>query len=205
MCRNAFEVYGSAATGFLATHPIDFVAESVGRLVSDADIEVVDRDGHRLPVGQTGHIRCRGAGISQGFYGPAAEPSVGREGFDAGWYYPGDIGSLSADGFLCLKGRAGDVIVRRGIEIYPTDIEEIYLAHPAIAEAAAVAACGTSGESDPGIENRLRRRARRAGSSGTDPALPAPDPARAVPGSVLSAGAIAKDRQRQDRPGTTLP
>jgi acyl-coenzyme A synthetase/AMP-(fatty) acid ligase len=138
LCANSYEVYGSAATGFLASHQIDAHPESVGRPVRDVEIEIVDKEGNRVAAGRTGHVRCRGPGISQSLYGSSAAETSGSEGFVAGWYYPGDLGGIDGEGFLTLKGRVADVIVRRGVEIYPTDLEEIYLAHPSVREVAVV-------------------------------------------------------------------
>src|SRR5262249_15672362 len=56
----------------------------------------------------------------------------------AGWYSPGDLGRFDADGFLYLPGRAKDVIIRGGVNIYPAEIEATLIAHPAVAEAAVV-------------------------------------------------------------------
>jgi acyl-coenzyme A synthetase/AMP-(fatty) acid ligase len=137
---NAHEVYGSAASGFLASHPIDVQPDSVGRPVADVEMEIVDQAGNRLPPERTGHLRFRGPGISKGFYAEAAAETAISEGFRGGWYYPGDLGAIDADGYLRLRGRVADVIRRRGVEIYPPDIEEVYLAHPAIGEVAVVGA-----------------------------------------------------------------
>jgi acyl-CoA synthetase (AMP-forming)/AMP-acid ligase II len=136
--RNAFEVYGSAATGFLASHKINLAADTVGCIVDDVEVEIVDHQGNLVPAGQTGHIRCRGPGISHGIFGPVAEPPVGNEGFRNGWYYPGDLGVLAYDRFLTLRGRAADVILRNGVEIFPGDVEQAYLGHSAIGEVAVV-------------------------------------------------------------------
>jgi acyl-CoA synthetase (AMP-forming)/AMP-acid ligase II len=147
---NSYEIYGSAAAGFLSSHQIDAHADSVGRPVGDVEIGIVDKDGQSLAPGRTGHIRCRGAGISQGFFGQApGEP--GAEGFFGGWYYPGDLGAMDENGYLTLKGRVADVIRRRGVEIYPPDLEEVYRAHPAIGEVAAVGARTHSGGDDPQV------------------------------------------------------
>ena len=147
LCGNAYEVYGSAATGFLSVlTPGEFDARgrSVGRPVDDLEIEIVDSHGERVGRAQTGHLRCRGAGVSQGFYGEPANHGAG-EGFHGGWYYPGDLAAIDGDGYLTLTGRLADIIRRRGVEIFPTDLEEAFLAYPAIAEAAAVDALPPGG------------------------------------------------------------
>src|SRR5258706_4363190 len=69
---NLREVYGSAACGFISTLAAGEVAahgDSVGRPAPGLEVEVVDADGKTASAGQPGHLRCRGAGISQGFYG----------------------------------------------------------------------------------------------------------------------------------------
>ena len=55
-----------------------------------------------------------------------------------GWYYPGDLGKFDADGFLYLTGRAKDMIIRGGVNIYPAEIEQTLIMHAAVAEAAVV-------------------------------------------------------------------
>jgi len=147
---NCYEVYGSAASGFLSSlAPLDIEAhgDSTGRPVEDVEIEIVDHEGGRVPPGRTGHIRVRGPGISKGFYRETPGETAGGDGFRQGWYYPGDLGAFD-DGYLRLKGRLGDVIRRRGVEIYPPDLEEVYLAHPAIREAAVVGAAEPGGGPD---------------------------------------------------------
>ena len=60
------------------------------------------------------------------------------EAFRDGWFYPGDLAQLDADGFLTLAGRAKDMIIRGGINIYPEEIEATLMAHPAVADAAVI-------------------------------------------------------------------
>ncbi|HMK66942.1 MAG TPA: class I adenylate-forming enzyme family protein [Stellaceae bacterium] len=133
-----YDIYGSAGCGILSIlGPKDAVAHgnSVGRIIPHAEIEIVDRQGNPLPAGATGHLRCRGPMISTGFYAET-DASAGMEGFRDGWFYPGDLASIEAENFLVLKGRSSDLIVRRGIEIQPTEIEAVLVEHPAVAEAA---------------------------------------------------------------------
>ncbi|MBV9859545.1 MAG: long-chain fatty acid--CoA ligase, partial [Alphaproteobacteria bacterium] len=151
---HCYEVYGSAASGFLAClspRDIDAHPDTVGRPAEDVEIDIVDKEGSRVAPGRTGHIRVRGPGISAGFFGQSANAPVGGEGFDGGWYYPGDLGAIDADGYLRLKGRLADLILRRGVEIYPPDLEEVFLAHPSIGEAAVVGARPPGGGADPEI------------------------------------------------------
>jgi acyl-coenzyme A synthetase/AMP-(fatty) acid ligase len=149
---NFYEVYGNAATGFLSTLPpaeITDRAESVGRIAPGVTLEIVDANGAAVPPGMSGHVRCRGPGISEKFCGPDADAGAARlEGFVDGWYYPGDVASRDAQGYLYLKGRVSDLIRRRGIEIFPPEIEEVLTRHPNVAEVAVVDLPVTGGESE---------------------------------------------------------
>lgn len=69
---------------------------------------------------------------------PHLDPEASVEAFRDGWFYPGDLASLDAAGFLFLRGRAKDMILRGGINLYPQEVEATLLGHPAVAEAAVV-------------------------------------------------------------------
>jgi len=105
---------------------------SVGRPLPTVEIEIRDAEGRPLPAGARGEIYVRGEQVS----GEYRE----RSALDAsGWFPTRDAGWLDAEGYLFLAGRTDDVIVRGGENISPGEIEDVLLAHPAIAEAAAVA------------------------------------------------------------------
>jgi acyl-CoA synthetase (AMP-forming)/AMP-acid ligase II len=138
---NFYEVYGNAACGFISSlHPDEVLdmAESVGRPAPNVTLEVVNAEGKVVPAGTTGHLRVRGPGISEKFTGPEDTAAKGAEGFRDGWYYPGDLGSLGPNGQIFLSGRNADIVRRAGVEILPSEIEEVFLAHSSIADAAAV-------------------------------------------------------------------
>jgi len=135
-----YEVYGSAAVGFLSVLPPDDMSaqtDTVGRKSPDMEVEVVSGTGAVLPLGAIGHLRCRGPGISGGIFGDTGA-SASAEGFRDGWYYPGDVGTLDATGFVRLKGRVADLATRRGVDIYMPEIEEVMQAHESVVEVAAV-------------------------------------------------------------------
>ncbi|WP_374446685.1 fatty acid--CoA ligase family protein, partial [Stella sp.] len=116
---------------------------SVGRLLPGVEAEVVDGDGRPLPPGETGELRFRSPDFPQS-YVDALPGQASR--FAGGWYYPGDVGRIDADGYLHLRGRADDVINVGGVKVYPADIEAALADHPAVAEAAAVGlAAGRTG------------------------------------------------------------
>ena len=105
---------------------------SVGKPLPTVQIEIRDEAGRPLPPGQRGEIYVRGEQVC----GEYRE----RKALDTGgWFATRDAGWLDDEGYLFLAGRADDVIVRGGENISPGEIEDELLAHPAIADAAAVA------------------------------------------------------------------
>ena len=105
---------------------------SVGQALPSVEIEIRGNDNEILAPGQPGEIHVRGPQVS----GEYRERSV----IDAdGWFPTRDTGHLDDRGYLYLSGRADDVIVRGGENISPAEVEDVLLAHPAVADAAAVA------------------------------------------------------------------
>lgn len=138
VCPRYLNFYGSTdgggATALMPDDPPE-VAESVGRPVFGAFVETVDEDDKPLPPGEVGRIRYRHPGTATGYYN---NPEASTEAFRGGWYYPGDLGWRDADGYLYLAGRAKDMIIRGGVNIYPAEIEHVLTTHPGVREAAVV-------------------------------------------------------------------
>ena len=105
--------------------------ESDGKL--GVQVEIVDAEDRPLPFGEVGRLRYRSPATPSGSY-----KGDSSEAFRDGWFYPGDLAALDADGFLSLRGRAKDMIIRGGVNIYPGDVESVLLSHPAVADAAVV-------------------------------------------------------------------
>jgi len=119
-----------------AAHPRH--AERLGSVgVAQAGIEIAIRDaeGHTLGPGEIGEVCVRGATVMAGYWN---DPDATARALRDGWLCTGDLGALDADGFLTLKDRSKDLIISGGSNIYPREIEEVLLAHPAVAEAAVV-------------------------------------------------------------------
>ncbi|MGE0714578.1 MAG: class I adenylate-forming enzyme family protein [Alphaproteobacteria bacterium] len=134
--RQLFIMYGSNEVGTLAIAGPDDLADridTVGQALDGIAAEVVADDAP-LPAGRIGELRFAHPAFPR-HYVDAVAGSAGR--FAGGWYYPGDVGTIDADGFIFLKGRIDDVINAGGQKIYPADIEECLVAHPAVAEALA--------------------------------------------------------------------
>ena len=111
-------------------------AASVGEPVFATEVAVVDGDAHAVAAGEPGLVRYRGPAVAESFH---LDPKASEEAFRDGWFYPGDIGKLDSDGRLYLVGRAKDVIIRAGVNIYPGEIEQVLIAHPSVRDAAVVA------------------------------------------------------------------
>ena len=108
---------------------------SAGVPRTDVEVRVVDGDDHDLPVGETGEILCRGDVVMRGYW---RDEAASRDTLRGGWLHTGDIGSFDADGFLTLKDRSKDLIISGGSNIYPREIEEVLLRHPAVREVSVV-------------------------------------------------------------------
>jgi fatty-acyl-CoA synthase len=117
-------------------HP-DVVCESVGKPVPLVELKIIDpASGAILPYGDTGEICVRGPMCMDGYWG---NPKATAETIDSdGYLHTGDMGSLAADGYLRIRGRLREVIIRGGENIYPAEIENALLAHPAVAMVAVV-------------------------------------------------------------------
>ncbi|MBB6182634.1 class I adenylate-forming enzyme family protein [Pseudorhizobium flavum] len=108
---------------------------SVGRAQSAVEVRIGDNVGRHLPTGEIGEIMVRGAPVMAGYWQNAeANAKTVRDG----WLMTGDVGSLDADGYLTLQDRTKDVIISGGTNIYPREIEEVLLTHPAVRECSVV-------------------------------------------------------------------
>jgi len=108
---------------------------SVGIAQEGIDVRVSDADDRALPVGEIGEVLVRGPTVMQGYW---RNPEATRTTLANGRLHTGDVGSLDADGFLTLRDRSKDLIVSGGSNIYPREVEEVLLLHPAVAEAAVI-------------------------------------------------------------------
>lgn len=138
LCRGFMEYYSSTEGGGVSTltaeDPPQF-DESVGRPVFAVEVECVDENHRPVPPGEIGRIRYRGPGTATGYWN---DPEASREAFHDGWFYPGDLGMLDEHGYLYIKGRAKDMIIRGGVNIYPAEVEAVLQSHPAVADSAVV-------------------------------------------------------------------
>jgi acyl-CoA synthetase (AMP-forming)/AMP-acid ligase II len=104
---------------------------SVGR-GTDVRISIMDANGQHLPAGERGEVVIQGPNVIRGYEN---NPEANATSFTDGWFRTGDQGFLDDNGYLTLVGRLKELINRGGEKISPREIDEVLLAHPAIAEA----------------------------------------------------------------------
>ncbi|ABD06808.1 AMP-dependent synthetase and ligase [Rhodopseudomonas palustris HaA2] len=108
---------------------------SVGTAQSALSVRITGPDGEVLPAGETGEIEAKGPTVMLGYWNNS---DANAETLKDGWLRTGDVGRLDEDGFLTLSDRSKDVIISGGTNIYPREVEEALLTHPAVREVSAI-------------------------------------------------------------------
>jgi long-chain acyl-CoA synthetase len=149
-----YEGYGcTEAATLISANSLDTRrAGSVGLPVPGVEVSIQDDAGGMLPPEADGEICVRSPGVMTGYwhtpdpaavlapggttppYPPEAPPPVLADG----WLHTGDIGHLDADGYLYVVDRKKDLIIRGGFNVYPRDVEEVLVGHPAVDQAGVV-------------------------------------------------------------------
>ena len=130
-----YELYG-LTEGFVTVldkNDYDAKPDSVGVPPPFNEMRILDESGKDLPVGEVGEICGRGPLLMPGYY---KRPDLTAEAIKDGWLHSGDLGYVDEDGFLYLVDRKKDMIISGGVNVYPRDIEEIVVQHPAVQEVA---------------------------------------------------------------------
>jgi long-chain acyl-CoA synthetase len=110
---------------------------SCGKPVPGMELRIVDDETHEdMPVGKVGEIWVKGPQIMLGYWNMPEETA--KSIVDGGWFRSGDAGYLDADGYLYIYDRVKDMIVSGGENIYPAEVENVLMAHPAIADVAVI-------------------------------------------------------------------
>jgi len=104
-----------------------------GQARTGMQIEVQDAEGNAVAPGETGEIAVIGPAVFAGYHD---NPEANAKSFRNGWFLTGDLGHVDDEGFLYLTGRASDMYISGGSNIYPREIEEKLLTHPAVSETA---------------------------------------------------------------------
>jgi malonyl-CoA/methylmalonyl-CoA synthetase len=127
--QQVLERYGMTETVMNVSNPYDGERRpgSVGLPLPGVEL--------RLSNGRDGEIQLRGPNVFAGYWERA---QASRECFSDGWFRTGDLGALDPDGYLRILGRSKELIISGGFNVYPREVEEVLLAHPAVAEVAVV-------------------------------------------------------------------
>jgi acyl-CoA synthetase (AMP-forming)/AMP-acid ligase II len=135
------QLYGQAEAPLAITclQPWEHTPErltSAGKPYTFVEVDVRDAAGTSLPRGGVGEIMTRGPHTMSRYW---RRPEATAETIDAdGWLHTGDIGQLDDSGYLYLLDRRHDVIISGGFNVYPREVEDVLLSHPAVVEAAVV-------------------------------------------------------------------
>ncbi len=126
------------ATGAMINPPDRLLIRhgSVGLPLFDTECKVVDPiTGELLPAGEEGEICIRGPQVMKGYWN---KPEETTEALKDGWLYTGDIGREDEDGYFYITDRMKDMIIYKGYNVYPTELENIIATHPAVLRCAVV-------------------------------------------------------------------
>lgn len=132
------ERYGMTETSMNTSNPLhgERRAGTVGLPLPGVDVRVVDTLGAALPKGEAGDLQVRGPNVFQGYW---RMPDKTREDFTVdGFFNTGDKATISHDGYVSIVGRAKDMIISGGLNIYPKEIEQLLDDLPAVGESAVI-------------------------------------------------------------------
>lgn len=132
------ERYGMTETSIITTNPL--VGErrpgSVGVALGGVEVRVVDNADQPVSAGTAGHVQVRGPSVFEGYW---RKPDKTREDFTVdGFFRTGDDGVLDGAGYLSLVGRAKDLVITGGLNVYPSEIEQVLDAESCVLESAVI-------------------------------------------------------------------
>lgn len=136
-CPQMSIVYGQTEsspviTGSGVDDSFELRVSTVGSAFPNTEVKVVDPLGATVPVGEQGELCTRGYLVMKGYDG---DPEATARAVDAeGWLHTGDLATMRPDGYFRITGRAKDLIIRGGENIYPREIEEFLYTHPKVGD-----------------------------------------------------------------------
>jgi malonyl-CoA/methylmalonyl-CoA synthetase len=133
------ERYGMTETGMIASNPLQGERRpgTVGQPLPEVSVRIADENGASLPSGTIGSVEVKGPNVFHGYWRMAEKTA--QEFRSDGYFITGDLGCLDADGYLRLVGRAKDMIISGGLNVYPKEIEELIDAIAGVDESAVFA------------------------------------------------------------------
>ncbi|GAC1322836.1 MAG: hypothetical protein NVSMB28_15700 [Collimonas sp.] len=132
------ERYGMTESAIITSNPCDGERRigSVGRAIAGVEVRIADGEDRPLDCGQVGGIQIRGSGVMKGYW---RQPQKTADEFSAdGWFRTGDLGILSGDAYLTIVGRAKDLVISGGYNVYPKEVELAIDALPGVMESAVI-------------------------------------------------------------------
>ncbi len=111
------------------------VPDAIGRAVADVELRIVDKDGDVLPPGEIGELWINSPARLTGYLNQPEQTLAVLQG---DWFRTGDLATLDGDGFVRIKGRIKDIILRGGYTVAAGSVEKVLMAHPDVAEAAVI-------------------------------------------------------------------
>src|SRR5436190_8266184 len=132
------EGYGLSETSPVATfNRLDRPTKpgSIGLPVWGVSVRLVDQQDNDVGINELGEIIIRGHNVMKGYY---KRPEATAEAFRNGWFHTGDIGRRDEDGYIFIADRVKDMIIRGGFNVYPREIEEVLMTHPAVSLCAVI-------------------------------------------------------------------
>jgi len=119
-----------------ASSPSHYREGMVGRVLRNVEVRIVDTGGNALAAGGEGVIHVRGPSVMKGYF---HKPEETRRVLDSnGWFDTGDIGRVDADGFLAITGRAKEMLIIGGENVFPREIEAVLESHEGVLQAAVI-------------------------------------------------------------------
>jgi long-chain acyl-CoA synthetase len=108
---------------------------SVGTPVWGVEVKVVDENDNELPIGEKGELVYRGHNVMKGYYN---KPEANKVTLKNGWLHSGDVAIKDEDGFFFIVDRTKEMIIRKGLNVYPREIEEVMVKHEAVSMVAVI-------------------------------------------------------------------
>ena len=138
LTSNLYVTYGTNEIGGITCadkKSVFDISQTVGKALNNILIQIVDKTGKELEIGEVGYIKVKSLGMIDGYLN---DDEATKRAFKDGWYYPLDLGKFTKEKELIYCGRADDMMIMNGINIYPAQIENQILYHKAVKDVCVV-------------------------------------------------------------------
>ncbi len=132
------EGYGlSETTGGICVNPLEGPQKplSVGPPVKGVQVKIIDEDDIELGPNEVGELLIKADNVMVGYYN---QPEETKQVLRDGWFYTGDMSKIDKDGYIYIVDRKKDMLIVRGMNVYPREVEEVLNSHPKVAECAVI-------------------------------------------------------------------